>query len=171
MTLNHTVIRGGLPVKFPSYLQDTQHCGHSSAVWPLSYITDEHGDTQYKKKGKKALNDDALRRLDCCITCCEDKTQAAAPRASSIKDISDRYLWLEACGGEPRSAEGRLQAPQERWQQDNSILMIWCWITTIMALLAQGAKYVSILSLKMLTGEGTDNKQMIWLFGAFILQF
>lgn len=82
MTLNHTGVCGGLPVKFPSYLQDTQHCGHSSAVWQLSYITDEHGETQYiqkKKKRKKTLNDDALRRLNCCITCCEDKTQAAAP--------------------------------------------------------------------------------------------
>lgn len=53
MTFKSYRVRGGLPVKFPSYLQDTQHCGHSSAVWPLSYITDEHGDTQYKKEKKK----------------------------------------------------------------------------------------------------------------------
>lgn len=99
----------------------------------ISLMNTKENTVQKKKK----LNGNALQCLNCCTTCCEDKTQAAAPRASSIKDISDGYLWQEGCGGEPLSANGRLQAPEERWQQDNSSWWrdaesppLWlCWLT------------------------------------------
>lgn len=87
----------------------------------ISLMTTE-GKHSIKKEKKR--NGDALQCLSCCLTCRQDKTQAAAPRASSVKDILDRYLWQKACGEEPLSANGRLQAPQERWQQDNSSW--WC---------------------------------------------